>query len=85
MRQLLALIVLLTGLAAVSEPVRAAEARVESVSMVQAIAGHVQVAQIAVRLSARPENLRPGSFAADMPVHVPAAPATILKADRARE
>ena len=85
MRQLLALIALLTGLAAVSEPVRAAESRVESISMVQAIASHVQATRIAVRLGVRPENDRPNAFSAELPRNQVVIPAVILKVDRARE
>ena len=85
MRQLLALIVLLTGLAAVSEPVRAADARVESVRLEQVIASHVQATEIAVRLAAQPEDVRPDGLSPALSMQVPVLPAIILKADRAHE
>lgn len=85
MRQLLALIALLTGLAALAEPVRAAETAVERVTMQEVAACHVQAAQIAVRMVPRPKSDCVGGIIDPLQDLALATPTIILQADRARE
>jgi hypothetical protein len=85
MRQLLALIALLTGLAALTEPVSAAETGVASVAVAQGVACHAQVSPMAVHFAKRPMAVAPWRMADPERKLSVTTPAVFLRADRARE
>lgn len=85
MRQLLALFALLTGLASLAEPVRAAESGVERVSMAQGAACHVQASQSAVRMASAPESDCPNGIVIPLRRLSVTVPTVILQVDRAHE
>lgn len=85
MRQLLALIALLTGLAAWAEPVRAVETGVENVSMAEGASCHAQASQMAVCMAEAPKRDCPSGIVMPLRWLPLSVPTVILQVDRAHE